>query len=593
MQKYITTLFLCLIIVFSFGQKTPPKDLESIKKVELAKQLIGMEDYAGAANLFQEVVNRPLNPLTTFAQYMLALMDFKQGNVEEAKEGFEQFLIAYPNSKYSADAHYHAILLQLKSEESEEKIAALQQLFDLREHTYDQTLSEVCANMLKKLLFYDLPIETVSDFFSTFTNEKYRKEVMEALCYQKYKKLKRQEVFLIYNKYLTEGGEKSDFVETFLPKVSSTHGSIPSETSNNELATEKEVKIAIMFPFFLSAEALDTLTAMPQKSMIALELYEGIILAIQEYMQNPKVKITVKVYDTQKDNTLISKQLAEMEYWKPHIVVGEIYNKASRFIADWTSEREVAQLIPLSPSRTLIENRENVFLMRSSGVAHAQKMAEFAFRDLGLKNIGVWNDGKGITNEMANAFVKQFRALGGYASIAQIDSTFEIAKNEIQQIVPTLKSFDATYIPITNEESMSLILSMIDVKGQGNLKVMCSPDIENSEVIDRDLKDRFQIYYTSSYVPDGSSDDFQHFLNLQIGEYGILPTENHIRGYDIGKYLISASEDFNPSTQTMLQLLHDKRVWHGLHENVDFGKGFDNLGLRILQFTPEGTVLVK
>jgi len=593
MKKYITTLFLCLMIAFSIGQKMPPKDLESIKKVELAKQLIGMEDYSGAAEQFQEVLNRPLNPLTTFAQYMLALMEFKQGNLEQAKEGFEQFLNNYPNSKYVADAHFHRILLQLKSEENSEKIAALLQLFDLREHTYDQGLSEVCANILRKALFYELSIEVVSELMPQITNEKYKKEVVEALCYQKYKKLKRQEVYLIYNKYLSEGGEKSDFVETFLPKVSSAHGTIPSEVTPNEVIGEKEVKIAIMFPFFLSADALDTLTAMPQKSMLALELYEGIILAIQEYMQNPKTKITIKVYDTQKDNTLIDKQLAEMEYWKPHIVVGEIYNKSSRFIADWTASHEVAQLIPLSPSHNLIENRENVFLMRSSGVAHAQKMAEFAFRDLGLKNIGVWNDGKGITNEMANAFVKQFRALGGYASMAQIDSSFEIAKAEIQQIVPTLKSFDGTYIPVTNEESMSLILSMIDVKGLGNLKVMCSPDIETSELIDRDLKDRFQICYTSSYVPIESSDEFQHFLNLNVSEYGILPTENHIRGYDIGKYLISLSEEFNPNAQTMLQLIHDKNVWHGLHENVDFGKGFDNLGLRILQFTTEGTVLVK
>lgn len=593
MKKYITTLFLCLTIAFSFGQKTPPKDLESVKKVDFAKQLIAMEDYAGAAEQFQQVLNRPMNPLTSFAQYMLALMDFKQNNVEDAQQGFEHFLNEYPNSKYAADAHYHAILLKLNNGTNDEKVAALHQLFDLREHTYDKELSEVCANILKKKLFTELSIDVVGSFFEQMTSEKYKKEVLEAFCYQKYKKLKRQEVYLIYNKYLADGGEKSSFVETFLPKVNSTHGAIPAEKAQNTSPSENEIKVAVMFPFFLSAEALDTLTAMPQKSMLALELYEGMILAIQEYMQNPKVKITIKVYDTQKDNALISKELAEMEYWKPQIVVGEIYNKCSRVIADWAGEREIAQLIPLSPSRALIENRENVFLMRSSGVAHAQKMAEFAFRDLGLKNIGVWNDGKGLTNEMANAFVKQFRALGGYASIAAIDSTFDIAKGEIQQIVPTLKSFDGTYIPVTNEESMSLILSMIDVKGLGSLKVMCSPDIETSEVIDRDLKDRFQIYYTSSYVPTESSDDFQHFLNFHIAEYGAFPSENHIRGYDIGKYIISIAEEYNPSTETILHLIHNKRVWHGLHENVDFGQGYDNLGLHILQFTPDGTVLVK
>jgi hypothetical protein len=44
MKKYITTLFLCFAMGLIFGQKTPPKDMESVKKVEFAKQLMNVED---------------------------------------------------------------------------------------------------------------------------------------------------------------------------------------------------------------------------------------------------------------------------------------------------------------------------------------------------------------------------------------------------------------------------------------------------------------------------------------------------------------------------------------------------------------------
>ncbi|MFN0201673.1 MAG: hypothetical protein ACKVTZ_09145 [Bacteroidia bacterium] len=585
----------CIVL----GQAHIPTDYLASHQLEQGKKYLSQNDFQNASTMFETALQRPYNQLTTTCLYLAGVAAYYKGDKSLAARHFDGLLEQYPLSRYYYDAFYHKALLYIDEEDRVEKqFQGLKMLYELRSSWVDDSLRMKSEAAIFQYIYHVLPWNVTAIYYYYTENERFKQETLEAICYHKLTQIGRFDARKFYDKHLAEGGENSPFLDIMLqiPHYASHAGpkrGMSTQPSDLELA-ESEIQVAVMLPFFVDPYQTDTMQNLPERSRMAIELYEGMLDAIGEYAQNPNhKKITFKVFDTQKDSELISSQLVELSEWKPQIVVGEIYNRPSRVISAWADSNDVVQIIPISPNRNLVENHSNVFILRPSPATHGKKMAEFAYRDLGLRNVSVWTNGRTVTNDLAHAFQQQFQLMGGRTTLTEIDSVFDRAAGTIQQEVGKLKYFDGVYLPIPDETTQGLVLSLIDVNNFKKLKIMSLPDFEEYEKIDRDLKERYKVYFSSSYFPIESSEDFQNYIRLHFENYRTYPSEFNIRGYDLGKYLISILENYNPAYQNLTQLIRDNLNFSGLHQNINFDREYENQAIHVIQHTAEGTILVK
>lgn len=589
MNRYKVLIFIAYFVLpFSLFAQKLQRDNIAESKIEEGKKYMRQKDYKVAEQCFEIAAMRPLNTLSTTAIYLSGLSSFYTQNTNNSFYRFNQILTQYPKSRYVHEASYHLGVQYLQSSDSRHQTDGIRILYKLRDGIQNGVpamLTLDAANALKNYLFDTGNAGILTNYYPE-ASPAYQKELTEAICYQKIKEGKKTEASLFYEKYMSSGGVKSSFIENLLSKASDSGSAVGSENTGGIR------KIAIMMPFFANDFEPDTLEFTPEKSRAALELYEGIEEAFEEAESELKNRYLIKVWDTRRDPATVQSQLRELNQFNPDLIYGEIYNKQSRIISDWAEERGIPQIIPMSPAKSLVENKKETFLLNPSTVTHGRKLAEYAFRDLGLKEVLIWSDGKNATRELASAFAYQLQIMGGSSQIITVDSVFNNnVITQVNQNKQKMAEFQGVYIPLSNEETAGLILSTLDVM-KWKPKVLASPEVQYYEHIETELKARLNIHFTQNYYTEPESEEYETFLQQHLIRLNAPPTEYNIRGYDAGIYLMSVMESMT-SGISLSQAIRDFVPVNGVGSSLYFDREQDNQSVYILMYRPEGIVKIK
>lgn len=566
--------FSTLTVVFS---QSIPKDQGAVELMNLGKRYMKNTNYPQALRMFEDALIRDYNQATTSAIYMTGLAYYQMEDYANAKQYFDILTKEYPLSKYVEDAKYHLVMLGLKSTSEKELVQTAVDLYKLHDEIVDGEISRESHAAVQYFLFYKASGKIAAMVYEKVP-AKYREEVCEAACYRFVQEENREQAKALIQKHLKNGGKETTFLKVLM-----------MEKKIAPKAVEKNIaKICLFLPLYIDNADVSGLKEIPLKSQVGLEFSEGFIKAIEDHAKTPGGKqIYLKIFDTQRDNEILGAQLAELEDLYPDVIVGEIFNKQSRVLADWAESKGVAQIVPLSPTVQIADKKNQVMLARPAAATHGKKMAEYAYSVTGVRKIAVWNDKKAVTVEMANAFEKRFKELGGQVVPMQIDSIYQRSIGQIPYCMNGIKNqgCDAMYIPMTNEESVGLILSYL---GASSIKIFASPDIESFYTMDRELKERIGIYFTTSYLPDENSRGYAEFYNAFLAKYGIAPTETNVRGYDLGKFLLSVLDEYSKDKGDMNEFIKNHPKVKALHLDFDFNGQPDNQAIHIMQYTPSG-----
>lgn len=554
-----------------------PKDQGAIDVMSMAKRFLKNTNYPQALRLFEDVMVRPYNQTTTSSVYFLGLTYYNLKDYANAKQYFDLLINEFPLSKFADEAKFYLALIDIESKDEAKQLQALNAFYDLYGKVPDGDLSKECINIVKDFLFYKASSALAIKFYEK-ANKDFKLEAFEAACYRLVQEDKKAQAKDLLKKFTANGGQQSKFLEVLLAEKKV----VP------KIEVKNIMKIAMFLPLYVDNTNVEALNDIPAKSQVALELYEGFNMAIEQNAPKSSKQIYLKVFDTQRDNNILGSQLAELEDLYPDVLVGEVFNKQSRVLAEWAENKGVTQIVPLSPTLNLTEGRQNTFLARPSGATHGKKMADFAFYQMGLRKVAVWNDKKAVTVEMAKAFEDEFKTLGGSVAAFTIDSMYQRSIGQIPYVMNGVKNqgCDGMYMPMGNEESIGLALSYLG--NNSGVKVMTSPDIENFYTMDRELKEKIGIFFTTSYNPDENSTKYVNFYNNYIAKYSMAPTETNIRGYDLGLWLLKMIDEYTPEKGTFSQFIRTHLRSDAIHLDYQFEGKQDNQAIHIMQYTPMG-----
>lgn len=573
--------------LFKQTSSTLDRDTQAEAYLNQGKQALKAKRYTEALDAFEMARQREFNQTTTAAIYLSGLAAYYLEYNEIAQLRFQSIVNDYKKSRYVDDAHYHLGLVLQRSNHPPARLRGLFELVDLAAETTDTSMKKLALDALRQQLFYASEEQDVEAFYRRVKPEE-KLMVLEPLVYRKVQNQIPEVGKKLYNTYLEEGGDSSAWLNAFFPQGS-------DQQADNTWFEPNIVRIAIFLPLYLNRPSIAYLDEIPSQSVRSLEFYEGIRLAVEDFNRNSSKKLYLKVFDTQRDTNLIKIQLNELERLQPQMILGEIFAQSTSVISAWAEANQTVQLIPFSASSALTQNKAFTFLAHPAAETHGVRLAEYARNELALEQVSVFTDNGFGAQQLMSGFCETFEALGGSVDTLSFSRDFEDAKEDIPRLVNKVKG-DGVYIPITsNEEASSLIVNLLKRDGKEDIALMGSPHFYSRyEALDRDIKEDFNLIFTSSYLPNKISDEYQDFVFRYRSRYNLPPTEEVVQGYDIGQFLIKSLKTYNPelpmSFDTYLRIASTVK---SLHVNFNFDREQSNQYVNIGQFTEDGITILN
>lgn len=574
------------------AQEVLPRDEAAIELVYQGKKQLAQKQFARAAELFEQAMNRPFNRVTTAAHYLAGLAHVYRGDIRRAERAFEELIQQYPRSRYVEEARYHRGLIWLRSARPERSSQGLYELLTLIDQAYNIGIVHDALNAVRHHFFYECDGPYLEELYVTLPVQ-HRLMAFEALCHEYLLRGQRERVAKLYQRHLRGGGEDSPYLQ-----------SLVEERPAQQAERPEELKIAMMLPLHLDDYLIPYADDIPPKTKSWLEFYEGFKLALEHYQPRYQRELRLKVLDTRRDLMTTRERIRELDAFFPQVVIGDVFNQPSEVISDWAERRGVPQIIPFSPTFDLRE-KSHTFLAHPALETRARRMAEYAHQVLELRKVVVWTDQTYFTEVFSNAFIQTFDTLGGDVIRMAVDSIYDRgvpsdmapqgapqgAKYDIPRMVRELKfqGVDGMYIPVSNEAISGLILSQLAFLKWEDVNVMGSSHWKRFERIDRELKESYGLLFTDSHHHDPDQPAYEEFYQLYLREYQYPPSDFCLQGFDLGMYVMNTLDLYDYSWGLPLSAyIRGQSDYEGIHLNYSFGGTQSNQFVNINQYHEMG-----
>lgn len=544
--------------------------------VSVGKRHLAAGEYIQAIAVLDSAIDRPFNPKTTSAEYLRGLALFYLGKEELARDAFEEFMANYPASTYLPEVSYHHAILQLEGWPDERELG-VQKLLDLKRQDSLPGLAAEASQQLQQYFFSQCDTALLVGMLASCPDEEIP-FFLEPYCYCLQEKLEAPLLAeMVYEEYQLQYDARLPFLERLF------------DARRDERYGDREnIRIAVFLPLFLEEGFRDSTRAVPRRSRIALEFWEGFQMAYEQLEPSLRKKVTLKIFDTKRDSATVESQLAELDAWFPDLVVGAVYNTQTEIISRWSERTGTPQVVPFSPNGDLVENKLFTFLAHPDISVHGKKLATYGFDSLAIKKVAVFSNGTTATEQLALPFIEAFRSKGGEVVRITVDSVFsEDGAKDIVSLTRSLRlqKCDGAFIPIFgDQETVGLILSQMSVL-EMNVPVLSSPHgWKRFNNIDRELKDRFSLTFSTSFMCDVRDTSYRSYLKTCLERYHIPPSDFHTQGFDVGNWVLTVVNEYPFRYLSLADYIRAYPSRSGFHQDFEFNGSQVNQAVNLGQF---------
>lgn len=549
----------------------PPVDEKARDLVALGRRYFKGQKWLDAALTFDIAAQRPVHDLTTYSHYMAGLSYYRQEEPDKALKSFETILNDYPKSKYIGEVKYHKALILLASKHTTDREKGMDMLYKTIAETRDGSLKTDAERALRDFLFNGCP-ESFLPLYAKFAPEGYASWYMEAECYRLDQKMEGYALLEKIKAWEAEGGAMTDYLQQ-----------LKSKYTSGRVVNPNRLNIAIFLSFHL--EMMDTVSGVPKKSTWALEMFEGMKIAMDSLGKDLRKEVNVKVFDTGGDTARLALQLDSLSEFNPDVIIGDVRTTLAGPISEWAEARKIVHFIPRNPYGKLVEKKRYAFLTHPSFKTHGEQTALFLYHQQNKRKFVVFNDQTTVSNWFAKSFIAAIDTMPGVTVVEKtIAQEYDLNRKSIPTYVRGLKGmgYDAAYVPLSSEESAGLIITQLNYYNV-ELPVVGGPDWEIFNVIDSELKTRYDLQYSSFYYDRNDSTMFDSLYTTCLRDYSYQPSKYTVQGYDIMAYVLNLTNS-ERSAGDLADAIRLSPPYHGIHQDFYYNKGQINKGINIIQF---------
>ena len=254
-------------------------------------------------------------------------------------------------------------------------------------------------------------------------------------------------------------------------------------------------------------------------------------------------------------------------------IIGHTISSMSAAALDYINEKELLMLSPTSSAEYLMGRDDFFFSLYPGNRLLAGKAADFAYRDLGLRDVNAIVDSfnEVYTEDYLRMFRQQFEALGGrVAAGITYDSTGD---PDFKQLTDKLLENDPDgLILISASLDTAMIIQQL-YKREVSLPLIGTEWSENQELIDQGGPLVERIHISNLFNTDIQGEKYQVFIQDYTGRFGTEPTRGAAIGYESVMVIAEALER-KKSGQHLKEVLLGMS-FEGLQENISFDANGD------------------
>lgn len=361
--------------------------------------------------------------------------------------------------------------------------------------------------------------------------------------------------------------------------------------------------VAIMMPFNANrASAIEG--GIHSSSLSALSFYEGAKLAFDK-LSKEGVNLKVHVMDTQRSESQAISLLSRNELQNAHMIIGPYSTKPLTRVADFAKENEKPLISPVNTSGKITTENPWYLQVNPSLKSHCEAILNHALENHAAENIVLVCRNKDAEVKRLKYFQNALKEIKGDANATPlmeyiIDATIADEFGEMENLPTYIKEGVTTVFIVpsySNETFVSNFMRQLNIsKLENDVMVYGMPRWMEFDRISYDYFEKLKLHVSSANFVDKENILVKDFYRQYFENYGTLPDDNALKGYDMTLYfgrqlnkngtgfVNTIDADFESYLSTRYEF--DKNVDEEAASNEDYSKVnfLENKFVNILKF---------
>lgn len=534
------------------------------KDFEKALSLFKAKNYQTALTIFQRVTDyQQTNSKLTAAEFFICKIYLIQKKYNELEKSVNNFLQQFPFSKYSDEVKN--ILLQSYIERKDYNDA-----FKSAINFLDNSTSIVFWNETKTL---------AEKIALNYLSSSDINEISDEVKSQSLKPF----LLLLSGKLLRKEGDEKSAVARFEEITSVYRDSDEYIQALNLKKSENNLNIDTKTP------VVGVMLSLTDQNGLAIasanEILSGIKFAFHEYNSAHDDKFGLNISDIKKDKNLAIEQADNfISNQNVRCILGPVFSDDVRNVLSEVNHSDLCVISPTATDDDLINLSDNFYQANPSFATRGKIFAQYLYYVENARQVGVLNSIDNYSPLLAASFSKEFEKLGGNIAVKETfkSNSYSLAE-QLNKIASVTKSLDGLYIPLSDKNDATIILSSLVQSGM-NIRVFGNQDWFIAKGFETSPEISNKLVFESDYFIDYNDPDFKEFNSAFKQQTGVDANRTILYGYDIAKYLITVMRNIDPTRKNIKYKMESGLNVSGFHNNISFDSERINKFINIVRY---------
>lgn len=292
-------------------------------------------------------------------------------------------------------------------------------------------------------------------------------------------------------------------------------------------------QVAVLLPFNIDANFIadfdyrDRTT--PYRSMMALELYQGMKLAVNE-LQRKGVNVKIHVFDTRNSVAEVKRILGRPIMKEVDVIVGPLFDRSTQEVAEYALEHKKYVITPFAKP-TVREDNPYLICASASIETHLDAIANMLDAQYADRKLLILRRDHDREEHISAVLSKRLKALNSPIRPQ------EITAEGWDWIPPGVFGTDTTIIfcPSEDEAFVNEVLRQLSTHVDDSPMILIGmPNwLSEFETVRYDYMAALNMHVTSNLWIDTKAEQVEVLNELYQDSYGIRASEVVFRGYDL------------------------------------------------------------
>ncbi len=354
------------------------------------------------------------------------------------------------------------------------------------------------------------------------------------------------------------------------PPITSEATQQAAEDANEDSEFYGSYNVAIALPF-LSDRFDEIDQKIDPRSLPALNFYEGIKMAF-DVLSGEGINLDVSVVDTKASETRAKLLTDNYDLLNAQLIIGAFRNSTARVFADFAKKNKKTFISPFYPHQNLTIENPYFIQVNPSEKTHAEAIMKHVKENFQNDQIVLLSRNTAQEQNIMQHYQNAHFMIEGSTIVAPLRVlTIADESSSLEEIdlSPYIDPLNATAFVITSSSQSFVyaVLRKLDLdKEQNAVVVYGQPRWKDFTQISYDYYEAMNVHISAESYLDPDSYEIQSFKQGFYNKYGMPPTEEAFKGYDIMLYFGRMIKQFGTGFRNSL----DKNSDDYLHTRFDF-----------------------